>query len=73
MTARNYSRESVNRAFELHHSRGLILSWRTDDTRRYHVTLTSGEDLTLRTLREAKVFVSALASAAEAYGRVPAR
>lgn len=58
-----YSSDSIMRALMVHAEAGRIRGWRLDEHNRFVVSLNRAEDLTLRTLREAYVFVAGLASA----------
>jgi hypothetical protein len=62
----SYTRDSVERALDVHTSRGLLRAWNRVADDRYRASLTSGPDLELRSLREAYVFVNGLATAAQA-------
>ena len=65
---KGYSKESVERALQIHADKGRIGSWILDPDKpgdRYIVFLNSGVHLELRSLREAYVFVNGLASAAQ--------
>lgn len=61
-----YSVDSVERALDVHLSNGRIRAWRCLGANRWSVTLTIGDDLALRSLREAYVFVCGVASCAQA-------
>lgn len=66
MAVRRYDRESVNRAFAHHRAAGLIRSFNAFDDATWSVTPWGIEDeVRLRSLREARLFVVALASAAQ--------
>jgi hypothetical protein len=64
MTTRlTYSTETIIRALDSHLDAGRIRDWRGTGTGRFVVSLNRADDLELRSLREAHVFVAGLASA----------
>jgi hypothetical protein len=68
-----YTRDSVQRALAVHTEHGLIRRWRPAGGDRYRAELVDGEELELRSLREAYVFVNGLATAHHAQLRAEAR
>lgn len=61
-TRRTYTADSIARALDVHLDAGRIRGWNQNGTR-YTVSLNRADDLELRSLREAYVFVAGLASA----------
>lgn len=63
---KQYTTKSVKRALDSHIEGGLILGWRQAQPDQFIITTSAGRDFRVHGLREAYVFVNALASAAQA-------
>jgi hypothetical protein len=62
-TRRSYNADSITRALDVHLDAGRIRNWQGLGNGRFVVSLHRADDLELRSLREAYVFVAGLASA----------
>jgi hypothetical protein len=60
---RSYNADSITRALDVHLDAGRIRNWQGLGNGRFVVSLHRADDLELRSLREAYVFVAGLASA----------